>query len=316
MLTQAGPFTREEQQEWEKLFEHRTDREAKLRMKALIAASQERELAQSVDEQRPPQFQYPFLDMSEISSRITGFQTVLAEIEAQEHNAIVRRLYRERITEELHYLRLFEAVSRQDTASVQKWNEVLYGKPSQEEMSIALGEFAKLVSKGRKHPETQSLSEHILAQLEQWHIHLGDFSRQEQEQEETRQREIRHLSLSASGMQQVIEGVLAEYGFTWDVLPSPERNAASVDKDRSEIALPTHRRYSLIEAVDFVAEEIEQHAYRSEAGKRSPLALLQSGTKGYLPTEEGLGIHYIQAARKAHGFEPKNYSCCLDVMNA
>jgi hypothetical protein len=232
----------------------------------------------------------------------------LAEIEAKEPNAVIRRLYRERITEELHYLRLFEAVSQQDTASVQKWNEMLYGKPSQEEMSIALGEFAKLVSEGRRHSETQSLSERILAQLKEWHIHLGDFSRQEQEQEDVCRRETRHLSLSAFTLQQVIEEVLAEYGFAWDVLPSPERNAPSVDKDRSEIALPTCRRYSLVEVVDFIAEEIEQHVYRAEAGKRSPLALLQSGTKGYLATEEGLGIHYIQAARKAQGFQPKNYS--------
>src|SRR5439155_21781812 len=104
-----------------------------------------------------------FLDIDDISSRITKFQTFLAEIEAQERNAVVCRLYRERITEELHYLHLFEAVSRQDTTSVQKWNEVLYGKPSKEKMGIALGKFAKLLSKGRKHQETQSLSEHILA---------------------------------------------------------------------------------------------------------------------------------------------------------
>ncbi|HEX3639760.1 MAG TPA: hypothetical protein VHV10_00570, partial [Ktedonobacteraceae bacterium] len=312
MLTQAGPFTREEQHEWDKIFEHRSEREAKLRMKELIAASQERELAQSLTEQRPPQFHYPFIDTDDISSRITRFQILLTEIEAQERNAVVRRLYKDRITEELHYLHLFEAVSWQDTASVQKWNEVLYGKPNQEEMSIALGEFAKLVSKARKHPETQSLSEHILAQLKQWHIHLDDFLGEEQEQKGTRpqthQQEGGRTSLSASRMQQIIEEVLAEYGFAWDVLPSPERDAPAVDKDRTTISLPTRRRYPLVQVLDFVAEEIEQHVYRSEAGKRSPLALLQSGTKGYLATEEGLGIHYIQKARETQGFEPKNYS--------
>ena len=312
MLTQAGPFTRGEQQEWDKLFEHRTEREAKLRMKELIAAARERELAQSLAEQRLPQFQYPFLDTSDISSRITRFQAVLTEIEAQERNAIVRRLYRERITEELRYLHLFEAVSRQDTASVQKWNEVLYGKPNQEEMSIALGEFAKLLYRARKHPEAQSLSERILAQLKQWHINLDDFSREEKEQKRTRsqthQREGVQQSLSASSMQLAIEEVLAEYEFRWDVLPSPERDAPAVDKDRTAISLPTHRRYPLPQVLEFIAEEIEQHVYRSEAGRRSSLALLQSGTKGYLATEEGLGIHYIQKAREAQGFEPKNYS--------
>lgn len=311
LLAQAGPFTLEEQREWDRLFEYRCEREVKLRMKQLVAASKERELAQSLAEQSIPRLWYPFIDADDIPSRIARFQALLSEIETQEQHVIVCRLYRDKITEELSLLRLFEAVAHQDTAGVQKWNELLYGKLGQEEMRIALGEFAKMLYRALKHPEAQPLSEQVLAQLKRWHIHPGDFIEEKEQQAPRPQghrRELVQKSLSASSLQCALEEVLAEYRFDWDILPSPERDAMAVDKDRGAISLPTHTRYSLLQALELIAEEIELHVFRSEAGKRSPLALLQSGAKGYLATEEGLAIHYIQQAREAQGFGRKSYS--------
>jgi hypothetical protein len=59
---------------------------------------------------------------------------------------------------------------------------------------------------------------------------------------------------------------------------------------------------------ELLAEEIETHIFRSVAGKRSPLALLSSGTRGYLVADEGLAIHYVQQMMQAQSFGRKSYS--------
>ena len=56
-----------------------------------------------------------------------------------------------------------------------------------------------------------------------------------------------------------------------------------------------------------MAEEIETHIFRSVAGKRSKVALLGSGTRSFLPTEEGLAILTVQEMAATHELE-KTYS--------
>src|SRR6266853_2565279 len=57
-LAHAGPFTDEEQHEWDQLF-GREDDEARKRMATVMARSRDRELALSLEEQREPRLHYP-----------------------------------------------------------------------------------------------------------------------------------------------------------------------------------------------------------------------------------------------------------------
>jgi hypothetical protein len=72
--------------------------------------------------------------------------------------------------------------------------------------------------------------------------------------------------------------------------------------------LPTNNRFTVISTVEFMAEEIETHIFRSVAGKKSRLALLSSGTRGFLPTEEGLAAIAKEEMMAAQGLGPKLHS--------
>jgi hypothetical protein len=75
-----------------------------------------------------------------------------------------------------------------------------------------------------------------------------------------------------------------------------------------EMKLPTNKRYTVLIAVEYLAEEIETHMLRAACGKRSKIALLGSGTRGYLPADEGLAVLAIQEARGAHQLGRKENS--------
>lgn len=117
-LAQAGPFSEEEQQEWNTLIFQKDDELAAKRLATIIALSRKRELALSLREEREPCFHYPRIPCEEVQSRITGFSQIRTEIERDESNAIVRRLYLSAIDELLDELHMIAAVSRQDA---DKW---------------------------------------------------------------------------------------------------------------------------------------------------------------------------------------------------
>ncbi len=62
-LTWAGPFTREEQQQWDHLFSSPRDETATEQLRALLKQSRERELAMAIAEQREPRLYYPAIEI-------------------------------------------------------------------------------------------------------------------------------------------------------------------------------------------------------------------------------------------------------------
>src|SRR5258708_32808175 len=71
-LTWAGPFTSEEQQQWDRLFALSLNDATKAQLGDLMKVSRERELAMALAEQREPRLQYPAIPIEEIRSRITA----------------------------------------------------------------------------------------------------------------------------------------------------------------------------------------------------------------------------------------------------
>src|SRR5258707_12244768 len=64
-LTWAGPFTTEEQQEWDQLIALPQDETVKTQLGALMKSSRERELEASLAELREPCFGYPAMGIEE-----------------------------------------------------------------------------------------------------------------------------------------------------------------------------------------------------------------------------------------------------------
>src|SRR6266568_6296028 len=65
-LTWAGPFTDEEQQEWDQLFRTPVDEAAREQLNILLMQSRERELVAAIAEQREPQLRYPAIEIEEV----------------------------------------------------------------------------------------------------------------------------------------------------------------------------------------------------------------------------------------------------------
>ena len=93
MLAQAGPFNETEQQEWEVLWPNREDESVSDRLAAIVNLSRRRELDSCFQEQRNPRFHYPLVPYEEVLARIAALSRLCSDIEQQERNVIVRRLY-------------------------------------------------------------------------------------------------------------------------------------------------------------------------------------------------------------------------------
>ena len=304
-LIHSGPFTAEEQREWDKLFDRRQEAAVKARLSELMVQSRQREFALCIEEEREPRLHYPKIPIGEVEARIHDFESLKSEIETKEANAVVRQLYLDSIEEHLALLCLCASIHARALEHIQKYNQVLYGLPGVAEMKVALHWLFSMLERARRHSQAASLAEPLLLQLKQWHLHAEDFldqkdveedSVEEKEQGSDSKRKTREKQVfSPAAVQRFFQDVFySNYHVTnWDIVVEPARENTYIDVDVRLLSLP-QRPFSIEKIRQLLAEEIETHAFRSMTGRRSPLALLASGTAGYGSTEEGLAKHYIQ----------------------
>lgn len=295
-LASAGPFTDEEKQEWEQLFAHHLDGDAKERLGQLMAQSTRREVQNALVEQREPQFSYPALNIEEVHSRIARFLQLDAEIAQEEPNAIIRRLYHGTIEEDIDYLRLIEATYEGDNDRFWEYNRRTIPTATPEEMQLALVDVKRHVLKGLLYPETQAASERIVQVLrDQCGLDL-DLSTTEAEEQELRQSIIPTLDqeqpmLSAQAAKRFFETVLKEVGFDdWQVVIDPTVNAPRIEQGLRCLFL-AHRELSLERIKHYLSHELGCHAARCVAGERSLIGLLGIHTKNSLEAEEGIAAY-------------------------
>ena len=285
----AGPFTEEEQREWDLLFLRRHEDVVRKRMGILVNQAKDRELHLCFEEQREPQFHYPSIPVDEIKQRIAGFEELLIDVGRQEKHFIVRSLYEKTIQEQLTQLRLYEAIYEKDGNLAWECNQSLYGLPTQAEMAIALHPFVAMLLKAQSHPKTSELAESLLKQLKIWNVDLED--RHPEDRERRKGKKFDNAQVTPEVAQCFFEEVLARYHFQdWRVQVSSIRNIAHVAAHLRLFILP-NRSYSVKKLRDLLSEEVETHIYRAETGFRSSLMLLGTGTAGYKGTEEALAIH-------------------------
>jgi tetratricopeptide (TPR) repeat protein len=313
LLTQAGPFTEDEQEEWAKLFPHRGDEESKNRLLALAAQSRKRESTRSLQEGGIPVICYPCLlpeDMVEdLQERSHGLAELRRDIEKQEKNVVVRRLYLDAIEEQLAILRLMEAVVSQDQETAWQSNLQLYGKPSEREVKIALQALYATLSDARHNDLAESVAREITAQLKAWNLSLFDIASEElflPQQERDLQEDcgvlIDEKRQFPTGVVRVFfQDVLSAYGADdWKVSISPARDYTYVNPNERRLVLP-QKTFSVGKIRQLLAEEVETHTFRALAGQRSSLALLGLGLARQEATEEGLAKWYIKHVNQRVG---------------
>ena len=125
-LTSAGPFSEEEQHQWDQLRARHLDEETKEHMGIILAQSRRRELAAALADHREPCLRYPAIPIEEVRRRIADLLALDAQISQEEPNALVRKLYHRAISEEeLYFLRIIEATYEGDTQRFWEFNRPL-----------------------------------------------------------------------------------------------------------------------------------------------------------------------------------------------
>lgn len=305
-LAIAGPFTEEEQQQWHALFPSRTEEAVKEQLASLITQSRERELAAAITQQREPCLRYPALEIEQVRRRLACLLALDAEINQNEPNVIVRRLYQGAIEEELDYLRLIEATYEDNTEKYWACNLRLMPLPTAEEVAYGLSHIKRMVFQGSKRPESaevsQQFSEFLRTRL---HISLDLASTTEdiqQVQVATSPSSAQTPPLvSTQATKRFFEAVLHESGYQgWQVVIDAAATHPRIEQALRQFFLP-NKYFSLNEITYWLVHELAGHVARCVAGERSPLGLLGIHTKNSLPTEEGLALYHERQVATLHG---------------
>lgn len=305
-LTWAGPFTEEEQGQWEQLCTQKVDEVSKERMGSILAQSRQRELVAAITEGREPNLRYPALDIKEVRHRIAALLQLDTEIGQEEPNALVRKLYHQAIVEEeLYFLRIIEATYEGNTQHFWKFNRLLNPMPTSEEMQYALSHIRQAIIQGFRRPETADVSKQLQQfLLERLQIPVDISSNEEAEE---RQHSLSEYSsrpqqtVSALTAKRFFEAVLHESGYdNWQVVIDANTSNPRVEQGLRRLFLP-ETKLSLDQIRHYFSHEIAGHVARCIAGEHSQLGLLGIHTRNSLPIEEGLAYYQERQVATLHG---------------
>jgi hypothetical protein len=303
-LTWAGPFTEEEQQQWNRLFVPPVDDATKELVAPLLKQSRERELEAALVEQREPYLHYPAIEIDEVRSYITGLVQLDSEIMREESNTAVRQLYHDTIEEDINYLRSIEATYQGDTERFWVLNRRIRQQPTQDEMAYALTQLRRTIQQGFKRLETAVISQQFTHFLhEQLHLSF-DFSVGKDEPPVVRVRTSEEIvpTISAKATRAFYETILRESGYEgWQAVIDNSGSGTRVEAGLRLVVL-SEDAYSLMMIRHLLAHELAGHVARSFAGEHSPLGLLGLGTRGNASTEEGLALYHQREAMSRNGY--------------
>lgn len=307
-LAPAGPFTSEEQQMWDATFVHAPDEATKERLGEILYQARQREIEAALSEQREPQLSYPALAIEEVQEHIVGLEALQAEIESEEPNPIVRRLYRDAIEEELDFLLLIKATHDADTRHYWERSLRLHAIPSAEEMQYALDRVRFYVQQGllQEDPEIVAAGQQVAELLSGLGI-IFDFPTSPAELEVVRQTVPfavpgqQRTMISAQAARRFYTTILRENGYAeWQVVIDQNATSARIEQGQRCIYLPDEP-LSLDQIKADLSHELAGHVARCIAGERSKLGLLGIHTKGSLETEEGLATYYDRETATLQG---------------
>src|SRR5579883_166678 len=300
----AGTFTDEEQREWDAL-QGQQEKSAQEKRDALLILSKNREIREALAEGREPRFTYPLILIDEIEERLVGLQKLKNDVLAQEPNVLIRRFYVGAIDGHIDDLSLAKATYTQDNVAYQLHMRQLYPAPSPREMEITLQQLLQMLKRGMECAETRELSAELYTQIRQWNV-VSSYAVKDEEGECLAEPDpLVWKKVPASAVKRFFERIFELYQFDeWKVALDGTTSHARVELDLQTVYLPT-KPLTLAKVLQLLAHEIEVHVFRSSAGRKSVLALLSSGTKHSMLTDEGLAIWYEtevdRQSRKSNG---------------
>lgn len=304
-LAHAGPFTLEEQEQWDQLSGRELDDAIREQLSHLLIQSRERELALAIAEQREPQLHYPAIDIMDVRRRIADLTQLDTEIEQEESNDIVRYLYHGTIEEELDYLRLIEASYEGNNEKFWMYNRRSDPEPTSKEMATALAYFKRELLRGLRHPRAKEAGQRVIQLMHdqfKLSLDLSDESVENQEQLlPDGSSPTEEPMVEARTAQHFFEAVMQESGYNdWCVIIDPSATNARIEQGLRYIFLPD-KKMSVEKVKHLLAHELAGHVARCVTGTYSPIGLLGIHAQHSLPTDEGLAIYYERRAASIHG---------------
>jgi hypothetical protein len=303
-LSWAGPFTEEEQHQWDRFFTPPVDEATKSQLAPLLNQSREREIEAAFVEHREPRLNYPAIEIEDVRHRITELTRMHFQIEHEEPNSIVRQLYRGAIENDVDFLRIVEATYEGNTEQYWTCNRRLFHEPTPGEMAHAISWVRQMIQQGFKQPETESISQHLHRFLsEQLHFPL-DISESHDEPPVVRERDAHEVipTISAEAVRCFYETVLRESGYEgWHAIIDSAAGGVTRVESGLRLVLLAAEPIALSTVRHLLAHELAGHVARSFAGEHSPIGLLGIGTQGYSVTEEGLALYYERQTDLLHG---------------
>ncbi len=302
----AGPFTAEEQERWDPLFISPVDEETKDQLRKLLFSSRDREVEVALAEHREPRLCYPAIEIDLVRQRIADFLALAKEIKQDEPNCIVRRLYQGAIEDEVCFLRMIEATYEGNGARFQELSFQLYPPPTPEEMQYALNRVRQVLSQGLRRQDTRQASQQAIEVLRETAgltlavpPEMEPIQSMRKRGSESPASEPRMVSAQAA--KRFFTALLQESGYEgWQVVIDPGASGPRIESGLRQLFVPD-TPFSLDDIREYVSHELLGHATRSIAGEHSLLGLLGMGTKGYMPTEEGIADYHERSVAALHG---------------
>jgi hypothetical protein len=242
-----------------------------------------------------------------VRDRISAFLQLDGAITQQEPNAIVRRLYREAIEDQVNFLRLIEAAAEGDGQRFHYYNQRLNPDPTPDEMTYTLARLRRLIQQGLARPETEEVSRRVLRWLLEYaRLDIDPSVGQEDppvihdlpsDPTPTSPRMVSPLTAK-----RFFEAVFREYGYEgWRVVLDPNAQGARIEQGLRHLILPAESWLSTGKMRHYLSHELGGHIARCVAGERSPLGILGVNTRGSLTTEEGLAVYYDRQMALSEG---------------
>jgi hypothetical protein len=299
-LAQSGPFTPEEQEQWNKLRENGKIEE----LKQLMQKTLQREIDIALSEQRAPSIHYPAIPIVIVEQKINDCFALKREIDKEEPNRIVKQFYLDVLDEQIVTLSMIQATHEEDIEAFATYNRRLFTIPTTDEMDIAISQLLNVIDQGLRQAETEALSTHILKTLQKYALVPSHYQAREQKQKEKlslspllQQLQQEQATIPVNVAAQFLESQMHAYGFVeWKVKVDHNAINEFVEGNTEELVLPA-KDLTPKSLHSVFAHEVECHVLRHANGTRSKLALLGPGLMGYSPIEEALAVHYTALAQ-------------------
>lgn len=224
---------------------------------------------------------------------------------------VLKMVYRWKINEKVAELRLLKAARDHDTRRFERYDALLYGKPSQEIFDFTIDQVQKDALQSREvgGPDLQQAAHEVSMLVAYQPTSVHEFILPS---EETYQTVVKHTlndkELTAMYSVEVpdVENASIEYAFAeaikslklpdeWQVVSDENIQTLNVDHAGKKINFKPGYIKTVEECKAIILHEIGTHVLRRRNGERSRLLLLSVGLDRYLKGEEGVATMREQA---------------------